>query len=97
MVKHILFVRLKDNSPEGCEKLREKFLTMEQEIDFIREIEVGVDFVHADRSYDVVLELVLDDREALDAYQVHPYHAGVIKPYVGQVAREGTVAVDYEY
>lgn len=45
----------------------------------LRDIQVGVDFLHSDRSCDVVLEVVVDDREALEAYQNHPYHVDVVK------------------
>lgn len=96
MVKHVLFVKLKDNSPESCQKLKDLFLTMKQEISFIRELTVGIDFLHSERSYDVVLELVVDSPEALQAYQVHPYHADVVKPYVTSVHTGKNLVVDYE-
>ena len=97
MVKHVLFVKLKDNSPEQCQKLKEMFLSMKDEIDFVRDVQVGIDFLHSERSYDVVLELVVDDREALQAYQVHPYHADVVKPYVLSVNEGMNRVVDYEF
>lgn len=97
MVKHVLFVKLKDNSPEQCQKLKDLFLTMKDEIDFVRDVQVGIDFLHSERSYDVVLELVVDDREALDAYQAHPYHANVVKEYVLSVKEGTNHVVDYEF
>jgi hypothetical protein len=97
MVKHVLFVKLKENTPENCQKLKELFLSMKDEIDFIRDIAVGIDYLHSERSYDVVLELVVDSPEALEAYQVHPYHANVVKPYVLSVKDGSNHAVDYEF
>ena len=97
MVKHVLFVKMKDNSPESCQKVKDLFLSMKQEIDFVRDVTVGIDYLHSERSYDVVLELTVDDREALEAYQVHPYHAGVVKPYIAEVRSSGTLVVDYEF
>lgn len=96
MVKHVLFVKLKEYSPEGCEKVRDLFLSMKDEIPFLRELNVGIDYLRSERSYDVVLELVVDDREALQAYQSHPYHVEKVKPYIHQV-RSGSATVDYEY
>lgn len=42
MVKHVLFVKLKDNSPASCEAVKELFLSMKEHIDFIRELQVGI-------------------------------------------------------
>ena len=64
MVKHILFVKMKDNSIEQCEKVKALFLSMKEQIPFLREVQVGIDYLHSQRSYDVVLELVVDDRQA---------------------------------
>ena len=46
------------------------------------------------RSYDVCLYVTLESPEALDAYQLDPYHCNVVKTYVAGV-RETAVAVDY--
>ena len=69
MVKHVLFVKLKDNSPESCRELKDLFLSMKGRVEAIRDIQVGVDYLHSDRSYDVVLELLVVSPEALEAYQ----------------------------
>ena len=97
MVKHVLFVKLKENTPEQCQKVKDLFLSMKEKIDFVREVTVGIDYLHSERSYDVVLELVVDSPEALEAYQVHPYHAGVLKPYITEVRDGINVVVDYEF
>lgn len=94
MVKHVLFVKLKDNSPESCRELKDMFLSMKGRVEAIRDIQVGVDYLHSDRSYDVVLELLVDSPEALEAYQRDPYHTGVIKPFVAE-RRSASAAVDY--
>ena len=58
-------------------------------------MEVGVDFLHSARSYDVILQVTLADREALDRYQNAPYHVNVVKKHMHAV-REASIAVDYE-
>ena len=63
---------------------------------FLRGIQVRVVFLHSDRSCDVVLEVVVDDREALEAYQNHPYHVNVVKKHMHAV-RESSVSADYEF
>ncbi|MBQ3089116.1 MAG: Dabb family protein [Oscillospiraceae bacterium] len=94
MIKHIVCFKLKDNSPENCQKIKEVLLSMEGNVPMLRGIEVGVDFLHSDRSYDVILQVLLDSPEALDAYQADPYHCGVVKKHMHAV-REASVAIDY--
>lgn len=96
MVKHVLFVKMKNNSIEECEKVKALFLSMKEHVDVIRELTVGIDYLHSQRSYDVVLELIVDNREALEAYQKDPYHVQQVKPYIHKV-RSGSATVDYEY
>ena len=95
MIKHIVCFKLKDNSPEKKAEAKEVLLSMKGKVDLIRDIEVGVDFLSSPRSYDVILTVTLDSKEALDAYQNDPYHCEHVKTYMHAV-REASVAVDYE-
>ena len=95
MIKHIVCFKLKDNSTENCEKAKEVLLSMQGNVPQLRGIEVGVDFLHSERSYDVILQVLLDDEKALDDYQNDPYHCSVVKPHMHSV-REASVAIDYE-
>ena len=60
----------------------------------IKQIEVGIDFLHSERSYDIILQVTLEKSE-LDNYQNDPYHCSVVKKHMHSV-RESSVAVDYE-
>lgn len=93
MIKHIVCFKLKDNSPEACQKARETLLSMEGRVPQVKAIEVGVDFLRSPRSYDVILQVVLEDEAALDAYQNEPYHAGVVKAYMHS-AMETSISLD---
>ena len=95
MIKHIVCFKLTDNSPENCQKAKEVLLSMQGNVPQLRGIEVGVDFLHSARSYDLILQVLLDDAAALDAYQNDPYHCDVVKTYM-HAAREASVAVDCE-
>ena len=95
MIKHIVCFKLKNNSTENCEKAKEVLLSMQGNVPQLRGIEVGVDFLHSERSYDVILQVLLDDEKALDDYQNDPYHCSVVKPHMHSV-REASVAIDYE-
>lgn len=94
MIKHIVCFKLKDNSREECEKARDVLMSMEGKVPELRGITVGIDFLHSERSYDLILEVLLDDEAALESYQNDPYHCSVVKTHMHAV-REASVAVDY--
>lgn len=95
MIKHIVCFKLKDNSPKECQKAAEILRSMEGNVPLLRGIEVGCDFLHSPRSYDVILQVTLDDAEALAAYQQDDYHCSIVKKHMHAVA-EASVAIDYE-
>lgn len=95
MIKHIVCFKLKDNSPAECEKAAEILMSMKGNVTLLRDIEVGIDFLHSHRSYDVILQVKLDDKEALDAYQKDEYHCSVVKEHMHRVT-ETSVSMDYE-
>ena len=45
MVKHVLMIKLKDNSKEQCEKLRDLFMTMKGRVPQALDVEAGADFL----------------------------------------------------
>ena len=59
MIKHIVCFKLKDNSLEECEKVANILKSMEGNVPLLRGIEVGVDFLHSQRSYDIILQVSL--------------------------------------
>lgn len=95
MIKHIVCFKLKNPTEEECRKAADVLLSMKGNVELLRDIQVGIDFLHSERSYDLILEVVLDSKEALDAYQEHPYHVNVVKKHMHAV-RETSVAIDYE-
>lgn len=95
MIKHIVCFKLKDKSEENILKTAEVLKSMDGKVDLLRGIEVGVDFLHSPRSYDIILQVVLDDANALDAYQNDTYHCDVVKKHMHEVM-ESSVAIDYE-
>ena len=67
---------------------------MKGKVPQIIDIEVGVDFLHSSRSYDIILQVTLGSRDKLDEYQNDPYHCDVVKTYMHSVM-ESSVAIDY--
>lgn len=94
MIKHIVCFKLKDNSEESCAETKEILLSMKGNVPQLIDIEVGVDFLHSERSYDIILQVTLQDRNALDEYQKDPYHCDVVKKHMHAVM-ESSVAADY--
>lgn len=94
MLTHIVMFKLLDRSPESVRKAREVLMGMEGKIPLLKHIEVGIDVLHSERSFDLALVTKFDSLEAMQAYQVHPVHKEVQK-YMHSV-RETSVAVDYE-
>ena len=54
---------------------------------------VGADVLHLERSFDTGLTATYPDREALDAYTVHPEHQEVAN--LGKRIAEKVVSVDF--
>ncbi len=94
MITHIVFFKLKDRSPSSIEKARDVLLGLKGKIPQLLHLEVGVDVLHTERSYDLALVTKFNSLEDLQAYQVHPVHVEVAN-YLSTV-RESVVAVDYE-
>lgn len=95
MVTHIVMFSLKDKSSKNIEKTRDILISMDGKIPELKSIEVGIDFLRSERSYDLVLITKFNSRQDLDKYQDHPYHVDVVKKHMHEV-RESSVAVDYE-
>lgn len=95
MITHIVFFRFHDPTPANLNATKEKLESMRGKIPQLRHLEVGIDVIRSERSYDLALVTKFDSLEALQAYQVHPYHAGEVIPHMKGVAA-ASAAVDYE-
>lgn len=95
MINHVVCFKLKDSTEENRIRAKEVLMGMKGNVPMIRSIEVGTDFLHSARSYDIILQVQLDNREELDAYQNDGYHVNVVKKYMHQVV-ENSIAIDYD-
>lgn len=94
MIKHVVCFKLMDKTEEAKKKAKEVLMSMDGEVELIRSIEVGTDFLGSQRSYDVILQVGLDDEKALEDYQNHEYHVNVVKAYMHKVIQT-SIAIDY--
>ncbi len=95
MVKHIVFIKLENPTQKAKEELKERLMSMKDEIDLLKGIEVGLNFSQEDRAYDIALLTDFESEEDLKEYATHPYHLKVIE-YIKGVAVSSKV-VDYIY
>ena len=95
MIKHVVCFKLKDNSDEAKEKATNVLLSMITKVPQIWGIEVGQNILDSKRSYDLILQVVVEDLKKLEEYQQNEYHVNVVKKYMHE-KMESSVAVDYE-
>jgi hypothetical protein len=95
MITHIVFFRLIDPAPENIAATRGILLGMNGKIPEIRHLEVGVDVIRSERSYDLAIVTRFDSLADLKAYQVHPCHARDVVPYLKSVC-SSIITVDFE-
>ena len=93
MLTHIVLFKLKDPAdiPATADLLR----SMEGKIAELLHLEVGLDVLRSERSSDIALVTRFASLDALQSYQVHPYHAGTVVPHIKSVC-SSVVAVDYQ-
>ena len=95
MIKHIVCFKLIDNSEEEKKNAKDMLLSMVGMVPTVKAIEVGVDFLGSPRSYDIILQVTLENEKALEEYQNDKYHCDVVKTYM-HAHISSSVAVDYE-
>jgi len=93
MIKHIVFFKLPQDFTQK-DLFVEKLNNLKENIEFIRALEVGINFAQSDRAFDISLTVVLDDKEALANYATHENHLPVVE-FIRSNAIE-TKVVDYE-
>lgn len=95
MIAHIVLFKLNSPTDENSAAVRDMLLSMNGRVPLLRYIEVGVDIIRSERSYDVALYTKFDSLADLQAYQIHPYHAGTVIPFM-KANCSSIVAADYE-
>lgn len=90
-MNHVVFFRFpsQDLAQQAAEKLR----ALHGLVPTLDAIEVGVDELRTERSWDLCLITRFADRAAMDAYQVHPAHQEVVAFIKANAT--GAAAVDW--
>jgi hypothetical protein len=74
--------------------IKEKLDTLPRLISCIKRMEVGVDILRSERSYDIVLTADFDSIEDLQEYTTHPHHVEAVQ--LVRQHRDLISVVDYE-
>lgn len=98
MIKHIVMWKLKEVAECGdrlqnARKMKHDLEALKTKIPQIRHIEVGLNSIPSDASYDVALYSEFDSEKDLEIYQKHPEHLKVAD-FIAK-ARERRAVVDY--
>ena len=96
MMKHVVCFKLKEPNEQLLKETKDLLLTMTGIIPEVVDVNVGLDFLHSERSFDILLEVTLNSKEDLDVYQFSDYHVNVILKHMKAII-EKSIAVDYEY
>ena len=95
MIVHIVMFTFKEeNKRENLLKAKMMLEALVEKIPSLKSMEVGLDFMHSERSSDLVLTTTFDDKEGLSGYAVHPAHVEVVG-FIKEVT-EAAKVVDYE-
>ena len=92
MIKHVVCFKLKEG--EDKKKAKDVLLSMIGNVPTAKGICVHIDELKSPRSFDIILEVILEDFKALDEYQADPYHVGVVKKHMNAVA-ENSITLDF--
>ena len=82
MFTHIVLFKAKEPTKENLEFLEKTFLSMKGNIKELKELEVGVDVIRSDRSYDVAIITRFDSKEEYLAYDVNEFHVEKVKKVI---------------
>lgn len=95
MIKHVVFMKFKEESTEAEIKDLEVSLGgLPAKIPEIKQYEFGRDVVHSERSYDFCLVSAFENLDSMKRYQVHPDHVVVLNKVLKLTS--SVLAVDFE-
>jgi len=94
MIRHIVMFKIKHEFKSEIPQLVRNFYGMKGKIEGMLDLEAGQDILGSERSYDLALITLFDNRASFDAYQTHPVHMPVKKRM--HEVRESSVACDFE-
>lgn len=79
MLVHIVMLKFKEeNKKANIIQVKQMLENLMGAIPSLRSMDVGINFIEADRAMDLSLIAVFESKEGLDAYDMHPEHQKVL-------------------
>ena len=94
MYTHIVFFKLTNPTEENINFVKESLLSMTGNIDELKYLEVGVDDIGSERSFNISIITKFDSKEDYLAYDVNEYHVKKVKEVIKSYV-ESSKTVDY--
>ena len=94
MFTHIVLFKAKEPTEENLEFLEKTFLSMDGNIKELKQLEVGIDVIRSDRSYDIAIITRFDSKEDYLAYDVNEFHVEKVKKVIGSYI-EASKTIDF--
>ena len=94
MIVHIVMLKFKEeNKQDNLLKVKGLLEALPSKIEALLSMEVGLDFMQSERSFDLVLTTIFNDKEGLSTYATDPAHLNVVN--VIKEVTEGAKVVDF--
>ena len=94
MVKHIVMFKLAEKNQKNLSQAIAALNSLRGNIETLKSLELGIDFLNSERSYDFVLTALFDDREGLKKYVGHKNHLPVVEKMRSLCS--SSIVVDFE-
>lgn len=94
MFTHIVLFKAKEPTDKNLEFLEKTFLSMNGNIDELKQLEVGIDVIRSDRSYDIAIITRFDSKEDYLSYDVNEFHVEKVKKVIGPYI-EASKTIDF--
>lgn len=94
MIVHVVLFKLKERTPENCQRVADALRSMVGRVGPVRSVDVGIDQLGSERSFDVALRTTHASWDELAAYADDPVHKELTA--VVRELSERSVACDYE-
>lgn len=100
MIKHIAMFKFKafdlaEEKENYFTRLKDAFHELDKKIPEIKSLQIGFDLLHTDASYDFVVNVDIENIEALPIYANHPEHLKAVA-VLKEMATERKV-IDYKF
>lgn len=94
MFTHIVFFKLKEPTSDNIARAKNALEGMRDNIEELKGLEIGIDTIHSERSFDISIITRFDSKEDMDKYQVHPYHVNKVLKLLKPMLQK-SAAIDY--